>query len=106
MTHASSGALNKRGAACILDVESDLRTSKQNSGSARFVGAEEKKAPRLPRTGTRKRGALPNHLPRTHETVAGADFVALVCLADVPQELLLDSAEIIVVIGLAEMQVC
>jgi transposase len=37
---------------------------------AKTEAAEEKKEPRLLRTGTRKRGALPNHLPRIHETVA------------------------------------
>ncbi|HEX3440342.1 MAG TPA: IS66 family transposase [Pseudolabrys sp.] len=37
---------------------------------AKTEAAEEKKEPRLPRTGTRKRGALPNHLPRIHQTVA------------------------------------
>jgi transposase len=37
---------------------------------AKTEAAEEKKEPRLPRTGTRKRGALPKHLPRIHETVA------------------------------------
>jgi transposase len=31
---------------------------------------EEKKEPRLPRSRTRKRGALPQHLPRVHQTVA------------------------------------
>ena len=37
---------------------------------AKAEAIEEKKEPRLPRTGTRKRGALPEHLPRVHETVA------------------------------------
>ena len=37
---------------------------------AKTEATEEKKEPRLPRTGTRKRGALPKHLPRIHETVA------------------------------------
>ena len=37
---------------------------------AKTEATEEKKEPRLPRTGTRKRGALPNNLPRIHETVA------------------------------------
>ena len=37
---------------------------------AKTQAIEEKKEPRLPRTGTRKRGALPEHLPRVHETVA------------------------------------
>src|ERR1700722_2726640 len=36
---------------------------------AKNEAVEEKKA-RLPRTGTRKRGALPKHLPRIDETVA------------------------------------
>jgi transposase len=37
---------------------------------AKTPAIEEKKEPRLPRTGTRKRGALPQHLPRVHETMA------------------------------------
>jgi len=37
---------------------------------AKTEAVEEKKEPRLPRAGTRKRGALPKHLPRIHETVA------------------------------------
>jgi len=37
---------------------------------AKTEAAEEKKEPRLPRTPTRKRGALPKHLPRIHEAVA------------------------------------
>ena len=37
---------------------------------AKTQAIEEKKEPRLPRTGTQKRGALPEHLPRIHETVA------------------------------------
>jgi transposase len=37
---------------------------------AKSEATEEKKEPRLPRTPTRKRGALPKHLPRIHETVA------------------------------------
>jgi transposase len=37
---------------------------------AKNEAVEEKKEPRLPRTGTRKRGVLPEHLPRIHETVA------------------------------------
>jgi hypothetical protein len=37
---------------------------------AKNEAAEEKKEPRLPRTPTRKRGALPKRLPRVHETVA------------------------------------
>jgi transposase len=37
---------------------------------AKNEAVEEKKARRLPRTGTRKRGALPKHLPRIDETVA------------------------------------
>src|SRR5271170_3089348 len=37
---------------------------------AKTEAIEEKKEPRLPRAGTRKRGALPQHLPRIHETVA------------------------------------
>ena len=37
---------------------------------AKTEAAEDKKEPRLPRTGARKRGALPKHLPRIHETVA------------------------------------
>ena len=37
---------------------------------AKTQAVEEKKEPRLSRTGTRKRGALPEHLPRIHETVA------------------------------------
>jgi transposase len=36
---------------------------------AKTQAVEEKKEPRLSRTGTRKRGALPEHLPRIHETV-------------------------------------
>jgi len=37
---------------------------------AKTEATEEKKEPRLPRTGTRKRGTLPKHLPRIHEMVA------------------------------------
>jgi transposase len=37
---------------------------------AKTEAIEEKKEPRLPRVATRKRGALPEHLPRIHETVA------------------------------------
>jgi hypothetical protein len=37
---------------------------------AKTEAIEEKKEPRLPRAATRKRGALPEHLPRIHETVA------------------------------------
>jgi transposase len=37
---------------------------------AKSEATEEKKEPRLPRTGARKRGALPKHLPHIHETVA------------------------------------
>ena len=37
---------------------------------AKNEAVEEKKEPRLPRTGARKRGALPRHLARIHETVA------------------------------------
>jgi len=37
---------------------------------AKTEANEEKKEPRLPRSGTRKRGALPQHLPRIHQTVA------------------------------------
>jgi transposase len=39
---------------------------------AKTEAIEEKKEPRLPRAATRKRGALPEHLPRIHETVAPA----------------------------------
>jgi transposase len=37
---------------------------------AKAEAIEVKREPRLPHTGTRKRGALPKHLPRIHETVA------------------------------------
>jgi transposase len=37
---------------------------------AKTEATEDKSEPRLPHTGTRKRGALPKHLPRIHETVA------------------------------------
>jgi transposase len=37
---------------------------------AKTEATEEKQEPRLPHTRTRKRGALPDHLPRIHETVA------------------------------------
>jgi transposase len=44
---------------------------------------EEKKEeePRLPRTGTRKRGALPKHLPRIDETVAPSSTKCPCCNA-------------------------
>jgi transposase len=37
---------------------------------AKTEAAEEKREPRLPRTSARKRGALPEHLSRIHQTVA------------------------------------
>ena len=48
---------------------------------AKTAAAEEKKEPRRPRTGTRKRGALPSHLPRIHQTVAPANAKCPCCNA-------------------------
>src|SRR5271155_317231 len=48
---------------------------------AKTEATEEKKEPRLPRSGLRKRGALPKHLPRIHETVAPPNVNCPCCSA-------------------------
>jgi transposase len=50
---------------------------------AKNEAVEQKKEPRLPRTGTRKRGALPRHLTRIHETAAPPNTNCPCCNAPV-----------------------